>query len=87
MDRLRDALERHPQIHLEDTPQFYDIGVFNRYAQTRNVMITVECRRDIHLGLVTLPVDWNFQIPYGLMYAKDPPEEVLKLLSLVRALD
>ena len=50
-------------------------------------MITVECWRDVHPGLVTIPVDWDFAIPYGLMYAKDPPEDILKLLSLVRALD
>lgn len=87
VDRLRDELERHPRIRLEDTAQFYDIGVFNRCVQSRNVMITVECWRDVHPGLVTIPVDWDFAIPYGLMYAKDPPEDILKLLSLVRALD
>lgn len=87
VDRLRDELERHPRIRLEDTAQFYDIGVFNRCVQSRNVMITVECWRDVHPGLVTIPVDWDFAIPYGLMCAKDPPEDILKLLSLVRALD
>ena len=34
-DEIRNDLERnHPQIHIEDTPQFYDLSVFNRCAET-----------------------------------------------------
>lgn len=87
VDRVRDELERHPRIRLEDTPQFYDMEVFNRCAQTRNVMLSLECWGDVHPGLVTLPVDWDYVIPYGLLYAKNPPEDIQRFLSAVRALD
>ena len=34
-DFLRNDLERnHPQIHIEDTPHFYDMSVFNHCAET-----------------------------------------------------
>lgn len=85
VDRIRNELLRHPEIHIEDTAQFYDIEVFNRCAQTRNVLLTPECWRDVHPGLVTLPVDWDFPIPYGLLYAKNADPDVLKLLSLLDA--
>lgn len=43
-DEIRNDLERnHPQIHIEDTPQFYDLAVFNRCAETGNVLLTIEC--------------------------------------------
>ena len=83
VDRIRTELLRHPEISIEDTAQFYDIEVFNRCAQTKNVLITPECWSDIHPGLVTLPVDWDFPIPYGLLYAKNSDPDVLKLLSLL----
>lgn len=76
-DRLRaDLRENHPRIHLEDTPQFYDISVFNRCAETDRVLLTLECWQDVHPGLVTLPVDWDYAIPYGLLYAMEPSPDV-----------
>ena len=87
-DFIRSDLRRnHPQIQIEDTPRFYDISVFNRCAETGNVLLTLECWRDVHPGLVTLPVDWDYSIPYGLLYALDPPEDVRRFVDAVRALD
>ncbi len=87
VDRIRRQIEQHPQIRIEDTAQFYDIEVFNRCAQTQNAMITLDCWKDVHPSLVTLPVEWDHPIPYGLMYAKNAPESVLKFLSLIQSLD
>lgn len=49
-DLLRNDLEQHhPQIRIEDTPHFYDLSVFNRCAETKNVLLsknyTDYCRR------------------------------------------
>ena len=82
-DAVRDEVSRHPGIRIEDTSQFYDMGVFNRCAQTQNVMLTLECWTDVHPGLVTLPVAWDYSIPYGVLYAKDASEDILKFLSLL----
>ncbi len=82
-DALRDEVSRHPGIRIEDTSQFYDMGVFNRCAQTQNVMLILECWTDVHPGLVTLPVAWDYSIPYGVLYAKDASEDILKFLSLL----
>ena len=80
-DSIRKEIEGHPQIKIEDMPQFYDMEVFNRCAQTGNVLVTLECWRDVHPSLVTLPVEWDHAIPYGLLYAKDPPEDIVKFLT------
>lgn len=80
-DFIRNDLEKnHPQIHIEDTPPFYDLSVFNRCAETKNVLLTIECWKDVHPGLVTVPVNWNYSIPYGLLYAKDAPADVLEFV-------
>ncbi len=85
-DRLRANLQReHPQIRIEDTPRFYDISVFNRCAETGNVLLTLECWKDVHPGLITIPVEWDYRIPYGLLYAQNPPEDVRRFVEAVRA--
>jgi DNA-binding transcriptional LysR family regulator len=85
-DFIRNDLQRnHPQIQIEDTAQFYDISVFNRCAETRNVLLTLECWQDVHPALVTLPVDWDYSITYGLLYALDAPEDVQRFVRAVKA--
>lgn len=78
-----DLTKNHPQIRLEDTDLFYDISVFNRCAETGNVLLSLECWQDVHPGLVTLPVDWDYSIPYGLLYALQPPEDVIKFTEII----
>ena len=84
-DFIRNDLEKnHPQIHLEDTPQFYDLPVFNRCAETGNVLLTIECWQEVHPGLISIPVDWDYSIPYGLLYSLNAPEDVLRLVKAVK---
>ncbi|MCC8043148.1 MAG: LysR family transcriptional regulator [Oscillospiraceae bacterium] len=82
-DRIRDDIEKnHPLIHLVDTPQYYDINVFNRCSETGDVLLTIECWRDVHPLLVTIPVEWDYSMPYGLLYAKNPPSDVQRLVDI-----
>lgn len=83
VDKIRDEIEKHPQIRIEDTQQFYDIEVFNRCNQTQNVMMTLDCWKDVHPSLVTIPVEWDYTIPYGLLYSKDASDDIFKFLSLI----
>lgn len=81
-DFLRNDLEKnHPQIQIEDTPQFYDLSVFNRCAETGNVLLTIECWQDVHPGLVSIPVNWDYSIPYGLLYSLNAPDDVKRFVA------
>lgn len=84
-DRIRaDLKQYHPQIQIVDAPQFYDMSVFNRCAQSGDVLLTIECWQNVHPLLVTIPVDWDYSIPYGLLYSKEPPDDVEELIELVK---
>lgn len=81
-DFIRNDLEKnHPRIHIEDTPRFYDLSVFNKCAETQNVLLTIECWKDVHPGLISVPVNWDYSIPYGLLYSLNAPEDVLKFVK------
>lgn len=86
-DFLRNDLEQnHPRIHIEDTPPFYDMSVFNRCAETGKVLLTIECWRDVHPGLVSIPVNWQYSIPYGLLYSREAPADVRRFVDAVKRL-
>lgn len=83
-DFIRNDIEtNHPQITIEDTPQFYDISVFNRCAETKNILLTIECWQDVYPGLISIPVNWDYSIPYGLLYSLNPEEDVQRLAKMV----
>lgn len=84
-DLIRSDLRKnHPAIRIEDTPQFYDISVFNRCIETGNVLLMLECWQDVHPALVSIPVNWEYSSPYGLLYALNPPEDVLQFVNAVK---
>ena len=83
VDKIREEIEQHPEIKIEDAPRFYDIEVFNRCSQTMNAMLTLECWSNVHPSLITLPVAWDHPIPFGLLYAKGPSEDIRKILKAV----
>lgn len=85
VDQVRAFVRQHPAITIADTPQFYDMEVFNHCLQTRQPLLTLDCWREVHPLLATLPVDWDFTIPYGILYTLEPDEDILRFLDLVKA--
>lgn len=84
-DRIRsDLREKHPSIRIEDTQNFYDISVFNRCIETGNVLLTLERWQDVHPALVTIPVNWNYEIPYGLLYTKYPSTDIVRFIEAIK---
>ena len=84
-DYIRHDLEtNHPQIRIEDTPPFYDLSVFNRCAETGNALLTIECWAEVHPGLISIPVNWNYSIPYGLLYSFNADNDVLHLVEKIK---
>ena len=82
-DFIRNDLEKnHPEINIVDTPQFYDWSVFNSCADSGNVLLTIECWKDVHPGLVSIPVNWDYSIPYGILYSKDSPDDEKEFVRL-----
>lgn len=84
-DFIRNDLQKnHPKIQIEDTPRFYDLSVFNRCAETGKVLLTIECWQEVHPGLITIPVSWEYSIPYGLLYSLDAPADVLNFVQAAK---
>ena len=48
------------------------------------MLLTIECWQEVHPGLVTIPVNWDYSIPNGLLYSKEAPDDVLEFVYAVR---
>lgn len=84
LDRLRDDIEQsHPGITVVDAPHFYDPEVFNACGRDGLVMETLDAWADVHPNVVTLSMDWDYQVPFGILYAKEPSERVAAFIDAV----
>lgn len=73
LDELRDEIfNRHNTINIVDIDGYYDISAFNRCEKRGYLMETLDIWEKLHPSLVTLPVKWKFEMPYGILYAKEP---------------
>lgn len=82
-NELWDDLEQnHPQIQLKSAP-YLDINTFNQLTTSQELILSAECWNSVHPLVATIPVDWDYKMPYGLIYAKDPPREVLQFIMAV----
>ena len=47
------------------------------------VMETLDIWKDVHLSLVTIPVAWEYTMPYGIVYAKNPSHAAQNLIQMI----
>ena len=85
VDRLREELlQNHPQINIVDF-DFYDTGIFNRCESGNNLLLAIPGWANVHPLLKVIPVEWDFTIPYGLLYSPQPTETVKQFLVAAKA--
>lgn len=80
--KLSALLAQTGRIRVESV-DYYDYNVFNRAATSGALIVSAPCWAGVHPLLATLPVDWDFQIAYGLIYPQEPRDEVLQFIQAV----
>lgn len=84
MDLLRNDIARnHPEIQIKDF-DFYNTEIFNQCENSKDVLLAVNIWDGIHPLIKMIPVEWKFEIPYGLLYAREPSKKVEKLLKILK---
>lgn len=84
VDMLRDELwKNHPQIQIVDF-DFYNTEIFNQCENNNYVLMAVQEWQYVHPLLKVIPVEWNYTIPYGLLYSPEPSPTVKQFLKAVQ---
>ena len=82
IDALWEEFSLHKKIRMEST-SYYDIQLFNNVSRTDGIIISLDTWANIHPSFVSLPMDWDFVTPYGLLYAKKPSMDVEKFIRVL----
>ena len=81
-----DIIRNHPAVRIKDAAHKYDTNAFNECLDAGCLMETLDVWKEVHPSLVTLPMEWKYTIPYGLIYAKEPTRALEDFIACVRAL-
>lgn len=83
LDAFRnEILEKYPTIQIVDS-SFYDVDTFTLCEVNNYILITQPVYADIHNNLLTIPLETNYTLPYGLMYANEPSEATQKFIQSI----
>ena len=77
--------EKYPEITIADF-DFYNVDIFNRCENSNDMLLAIKSWESVHPLMKILPVEWDYKMPYGLLYAKDPSEKVEKLVRTVEGI-
>ena len=86
IDTMRDEIrEHHPEIHTVDF-DFYSVEIFNRCENSNDILLAISSWESVHPLMKIIPVEWNYSIPFGLLYASEPSEKVKRLIRALEQL-
>ena len=82
VDEAREELEKICDITLNNVPD-YEPATFNRCETTNQLLLTLECWTGAHPMLKTIPINWSFGTPYGLLYPLNPSEDTQRFIDFI----
>jgi DNA-binding transcriptional LysR family regulator len=80
--RLRDFAQKE-NLNVVDF-DFYNISIFNQCENSNSVLMAFDSWKNAHPLMKILPVEWEFTVPYGLLYSPAPSDVVKNFLEAVR---
>lgn len=84
VDELRDDLwKNHPQVRIVDF-DFYSVDVFNKCGNDGALLMAIPQWQQVHPMLKILPVNWNHEVPYGLLHAEKPTLAVKQFITAMQ---
>lgn len=84
IDEMRTALSQEG-IKIIDF-DFFSLNAFNRAVKKNIPIIAIDGWDNIHPLLKIIPIERNFEVPYGIMYSKEPSKQVKKFIDIVKAI-
>ena len=82
VDQLRDELwQNHPQVQIVDF-EFYNMDVFNRCESSNQLLLSIPGWGNVHPLLKSMPVEWDYCIPFGILHSPTPSPMVQRFLDV-----
>ena len=86
LDSFREnVLSDYPSAKIIDS-DYYGVDTFVMCEMNSYILITQPVYEDIHPNLVTIPLQTDASMPYGLVYANEPTVATTRFVNAVREL-
>ena len=79
IDELREDLLAN-SVTVEEFDMF-NLNAYNRAVQENVPIITVDGWEDVHPLLKIVPADWEYRIPFGILYSPAPTKQVKDFIN------
>lgn len=76
----KEIREKYPTVQIVDS-SYYGVDTFTMAEVNQYVLITQPVYCDIHTNLVTIPLETDYSLPYGLMYSNEPTSATEKFIA------
>lgn len=87
IDEMRDYfIKFYPSVNIVDFDGYYDISAFNLCNHQNYLMETLDLWKDLYPSLKTVSVDWHYEMPYGIIYSKNPTDKVKRFIDYISSL-
>ncbi|MHC9531870.1 LysR family transcriptional regulator [Dellaglioa sp. L3N] len=84
IDELKETFKvKYPQIIFEEIPP-YNLDTLNYCAHSGLPMISTNLWKDIHPLLVTIPCDWTYTMPYGIVYSENQAPKIQQFINIIQ---
>ena len=70
---------RYPTVQIIDS-SYYGVDTFTLCEMNPYILITQPVYSDIHTNLVSIPLETDYTLPYGLIYSLTPSPAVQKFI-------
>ncbi len=67
-----------------DIEPSYDTSTFNQCAKTQNLLLSLECWKDVHPSLVHIPLIQDYQIPYGVIINQSISPQLQNFFQIIQ---
>lgn len=81
IDSIRDALSAKGACIYDF--DFFNINAFNRAVKENIPIIAIDGWENIHPLLKIIPIDWEFVVPFGIMYSPKPSDTVKQFIKML----
>ena len=86
LDTFRaEVTDKYPTVQIIDS-SYYGVDTFTLCEMNPYVLITQPVYSDIHTNLVTIPLETEYTMPYGLIYSNEPTAATKKFIAAVKNL-
>ena len=85
LDAIRDEIAiAHQEITVKDIPNLYDSSIFNLCAGECCLAETLDIWSGLHPSIMTLAMQWKYEMPFGIIYSKRPAKALRKFIAGIK---